>query len=101
VYPHHRRHYSRAGLRYETDLTDPEWAIIKPLLPDPARCGRPPVCSMREILNGIFHILRGGIAWRLIPEDLPPKSTAFGYFDRCRFRHDPAAKARPIMTSRT
>jgi putative transposase len=39
---------------------------------------------MREILNGIFYVLRGGIAWRLLPKDLPPKSTAFGYFSRWR-----------------
>jgi transposase len=39
---------------------------------------------MREILNGIFYVLRGGIAWRLLPKDLPPKSTVFGYFSRWR-----------------
>ncbi len=35
---------------------------------------------MREIVNGIFYVLRGGIAWRLLPKDLPPKSTVYGYF---------------------
>ena len=39
---------------------------------------------MREILNGVFTVLRGGIAWRLLPQDLPPKSTVFGYFSRWR-----------------
>jgi putative transposase len=33
--PTTRRQYSRDGLRYETDLTDAEWALIKPLLPEP------------------------------------------------------------------
>ena len=60
--PTTRRQHSRAGLRYETDLTDAEWTLIAPLLPDPAPCGRPAVWSMREILNGIFYVLRGGIA---------------------------------------
>lgn len=78
------RHHSRAGLRYETDLTDEEWAVIAPLMPEPALCGRPPVWTMREILNAIFYVLRGGIAWRLIPKDLPPRSTSFGYFARWR-----------------
>jgi transposase len=82
--PTTRRQHSRAGLRYETDLTDAEWAIIEPLLPEPAPYGRPPVWSRREILNGIFYILRGGIAWRLLPKDLPPKSTVFGYFSQWR-----------------
>ena len=79
-----RRHHSRAGLRYETDLTDAEWAVIAPFMPEPAACGRPATWTTREILNAIFYVLRGGIAWRLIPKDLPPKSTAFGYFSRWR-----------------
>jgi transposase len=82
--PTTRRQHSRVGLRYETDLTDAEWAVINPLMPEPAPCGRPPVWTTREILNAIFSVLRGGIAWRLIPKDLPPRSTAFGYFSRWR-----------------
>lgn len=39
---------------------------------------------MRDVLNAIFYVLRGGIAWRLIPKDLPPRSTAYGYFSRWR-----------------
>jgi len=82
--PATRRQHSRAGLRYETDLTDAEWAVIAPHMPEPALCGRPAIWTTREILNAIFYVLRGGIAWRLIPKDLPPKSTAFGYFSRWR-----------------
>ena len=82
--PTTRRQHSRASLRYETDLTDAEWAVIAPLMPKPTRCGRPPVWPMREILNAIFYVLRGGIAWRLIPKDLPPRSTTYGYFRRWR-----------------
>src|SRR5215204_5632539 len=82
--PATRRQHSRAGLRYETDLTDAEWAVIAPFMPEPAACGRPATWTTREILNAIFYVLRGGIAWRLIPKDLPPKSTAFGSFSRWR-----------------
>ncbi len=82
--PTTRRRHSRAGLRYETDLTNAEWAVVEPLLPEPSSCGRPPLWPMREILNGIFYVLRRGIAWRLLPNDLPPKSTVFGYFSRWR-----------------
>jgi transposase len=78
--PTTRRQYSRDGLRYETDLTDAEWALIEPLLPEPRTRGRPRRWSWREILNGIFYVLRGGIAWRLLPSDLPPKSTVFRWF---------------------
>ena len=82
--PTTRRQHSRAGLRYETDLTDAEWAVIGPLMPKPAPCGRPALWTMREVLNAIFYVLRGGIPWRLLPKDLPPRSTAFGYFSRWR-----------------
>src|SRR4051812_50187777 len=79
-----RRQYSRDGLRYETDLTDAEWALIELLLPEPHARGRPRRWSAREILNAIFYVLRGGIAWRLLPSDLPPKSTVFRWFSLWR-----------------
>jgi transposase len=75
-----RRQHSRTGLRYETDVTDAEWALIEPLLPPPPKCGRPRFWPMREIMNAIFYVLRGGIAWRLLPRDLPPKSTVYRWF---------------------
>ena len=83
--PTTRRQHSREGLRYETDLTDAEWAVIEPLLPPPSRRGRPPKWTQRQLLDAIFYVLRGGIAWSLPPKDLPPKSTVFGWF--CVFRN--------------
>ena len=82
--PATQRQHSREGLRYETDLTDAEWAVIEPLLPSPGKRGRPPKWTMREILDAIFYVLRGGVAWSLLPNDLPPKSTEFGWFSRFR-----------------
>jgi putative transposase len=64
-------------LRYQTDLTDAEWALLEPLLPEPCKRGRPRTWSLREILNGIFYVLRGGVAWRLLPSDLPPRTTVY------------------------
>ncbi len=61
-------------------MTDAEWRVIEPLLPPACPLGRPRLWSMREILYGIFHVMRGGIAWRLLPTDLPPKSAVYGYF---------------------
>jgi transposase len=84
--PTTRRHYSRVGLRYETDLTDAERAVIDPLLPEPLGQGRPQVWPRREIVNAIFFVLRGGIAWRLLPTDLPPKSTVFRWLALWRDR---------------
>ena len=82
--PTTRRQHSRVGLRSETDLTDAEWAVIEPLMPKPAPCGRPALWTTREVLKAIFYVLRGGISWRLIPKDLPPRSTTFGSFSRWR-----------------
>lgn len=83
--PATRRQHSRKGLRYETDLTDAEWAVIAPHLPA-QRCGRPRVWPMREIVNALFYVLRGGVGWRLLPSDLPPKSSVYGWFQLFRDR---------------
>ena len=82
--PTTRRHHSRQGLRYDTDLTDAEWALLEPYMPPACACGRPREWPLREVLNAIFYVLRGGIAWRLLPSDLPPKSTAFRWFSEWR-----------------
>src|ERR1044071_7040338 len=92
--PTTRDQYSRTALRYETDLTDAEWAIIEPHMPPPAKLGRPPDWTFREIIDGIFYILRGGIPWRLMPTDLPPWPPASGKSCR-RLAAGDSAKAGP------
>ncbi len=62
---------------YTTDLTDEEWQILKPLLPPDKSGGRPRKYPIREVLNGIQYVLRGGCAWRLMPHDLPHWQTAY------------------------
>jgi putative transposase len=71
-------------LRYETDLTDAEWALIEPFMPAPKARRRPRGWPLREVMYAIFYVLRGGISWRLLPRDLPPKSTVFGWFSLWR-----------------
>ena len=72
--------YDRNGLRYPSDLTDPEWALIAPLIPPAKRGGRKREVDVREILNGILYVLGTGCQWRALPKDLPPKSTVHNYF---------------------
>jgi len=67
---------------YDSDLTDREWEIIAPLLPKPSKLGRPATVDMREIVNGIFYILKNGCTWQNLPHDLPPYSTVYVYFQR-------------------
>jgi transposase len=82
--PTTRQRHSRDGLRYETDLTDAEWALIEPLLPEPQVRGRPRGWSLREVMNAIFYVLRGGVAWRLLPKDFPPRTTVYRWFSSWR-----------------
>jgi transposase len=67
-------------LAYTTDLTDEEWQILAPLLPAEKSGGRPRKYPLREVINGIQYILRGGCAWRLMPHDLPHWQTAYQTF---------------------
>src|SRR5215207_6357532 len=78
--PTTRRHHSRTGLRYASDLTDAEWALLEPLLPPPRDHGRPRAWPLREVVNAISYILRSGCPWRLLPSDFPPWRTVYRWF---------------------
>jgi putative transposase len=67
---------------YTTDLTDPEWAIIQPLLPVKTGKGRNQEVPLREIVNAIFYWLRTGCQWRLLPNDFPPHDTVFYHYNK-------------------
>jgi putative transposase len=54
--------------------------LIRPYVPAAKPGGRPEVYPKREILNGIFYLLRTGCAWRLLPHDLPPWRIVYYYF---------------------
>jgi len=79
--PEHRRAAERRGLRYPSDLTDDEWALVELLIPPAKRGGRKRSVDVREVLNGIFYVLWTGCQWTALPKDLPPKSTVYDYLD--------------------
>jgi transposase len=62
------------------DLTDAEWAVIAPLLPNKPR-GVPRV-EDRRVLNGIFWTLRTGSPWRDLPERYGPYTTVYNRYNR-------------------
>jgi transposase len=70
-----RAKYNRDHLRYPSDLTDAEWALIEPLIPPAKKGGNKRTVDVRAIVNGIMYILSTGCQWRYIPKDLPPRST--------------------------
>ena len=77
----HRRVADRKCLRYPSDLSDAEWALVEPLIPPAKHGGRKRSVNVREVLNGIFYVLSTGCQWPALPKDLPPKSTVYDYFD--------------------
>jgi transposase len=64
---------------YSSDLTDAEWALLAPFIPPALPGGRPRSTEMREVLDAIFYILRGGCAWRLLPHEFPKWKTVYHY----------------------
>src|SRR3954465_548097 len=74
-----RQAHERRGLRYPSDLTDAEWALVEPFIPPARRGGRKRTVDVREVLNGILYVLATGCPWRALPKDLPPKSTVHDY----------------------
>ena len=66
--------------RYPSDLTDAQWARLEPLLPTVRPGGRPRAHPLREVVDALRYVLRGGIAWRALPHDYPPWQTVYHYF---------------------
>ena len=82
--PSTRKQRIRKTNRYQTDVTDEEWHVIEPHLPAANSTGRPRAWPMREIINGIFYVMRAGCPWRLLPSDLPPWNTIYCWFAKFR-----------------
>ena len=76
----------RHGVYPTSSLTDAQWAILEPLLPPPGntagRGGRPEAHCRRLVLDAVFYLVRGGIAWRQLPADFPPATTVYAIFVR-------------------
>jgi len=93
-----RGRYDRSKLRYPSDLTDQEWAIISPLIPPAKRGGNKRTVVVREIVERLMYVLGTGCQslptghsknareGASMPKDLPPRSTVNGYF--YRWNHD-------------
>ena len=79
-----RAKYRRPLRRFESDLTDAEWARLSPLLPAPSRTGRPRQVDLREVVNALLYQLMTGCQWRALPPCFPKPSTVRYYFYRWR-----------------
>src|SRR3954463_1682664 len=77
-----RARYDRSKLRYPSDVTDEEWALVAPLIPPPKPGGNKRTRDMREVVNGLMDVLSTGCQWRAIPKDLAPPRMGSRYFYR-------------------
>jgi len=75
-----QRQYRRDGLRYASDTTDEEWAVMEPFMPPAESRGRPRTTVLRAVVNAIFYIAQTGCQWRMLPKDFPPFTTVQRYF---------------------
>lgn len=70
-------------MSYPSNLTNKEWKIIEPYVRQ-GKMGRPRDHDIRDVINAIFYIVRGGNQWRMIPKDFPNWKTVYDYFLRWR-----------------
>jgi transposase len=86
--PAHRGSVARpaCGFYPSSSMTDAQWALLEPLLPPPGNTGghggRPEKHPRRRVLDAIFYVVRGGIAWAALPAEFPPAKTVYGVFRR-------------------
>ena len=71
---------------YNSCLTEAQWAYLKPMLPKPAKRGRPRT-DLRRILDAILYVVKGGIPWRYLPTDFPPWKTVYHVFRKWTLNH--------------
>ena len=66
--------------KYETDLTDEQWAVIKPLFVNM----RNRKWEKRELVNAVLYLVKTGCQWRNLPHDFPPVFTVHSFYRRAR-----------------
>jgi putative transposase len=67
---------------YPSDLTEEQWELLRPLLPENHGSGQPTKVELREVLNALLYMKQTGCQWRYLPHDFPPRSTVFYYFEK-------------------
>ena len=77
----HRLAADRSCLRYPSDLSDAEWAIVARMIARARHGGRKRSVNVREVLNGIFYVLWTGCEWKALRKDLRRKSTVHDYLE--------------------
>ena len=79
-----REKHDRSWLRYASDPTEAEWALVQPFMPRPNRLGRPRRTNLREIWRAIQYMAATGCQWAQLPKEFPPFTTVQYYFYQLR-----------------
>ena len=77
--------------RYPSDLTDAQWAVLRPqaeavMAQLRQATGRPMVHALRAMLDAVFYVVRNGVEWRALPADFPPWEAVYAFFQRWNAR---------------
>lgn len=64
---------------FASDLSDAQWEFLEPMLPKPARTGRPRT-PLRRIIDALLYLAKAGCQWSLLPKSFPPYKTVFHVF---------------------
>ncbi len=76
-----RKTYKRPGGGFPSDVTDGEWAVLGPLIPDATPGGRARKTDMRSVMNAVLFLLPISCPWRYLPRDgFPSRSTVYNIF---------------------
>jgi putative transposase len=71
---------------YPSDVTDTEWTIVGPLIPEPKTNGRRATISRRALLNAMFYVTKTGCGWEWLPHDFPNFKTVYHSFRLWRLK---------------
>ena len=83
---------------YPSDLTDEEWDSIKELIPDAKPGGRRRELCMRQVLNAIFYVTKGGIQGRMLPQDYPKLEERLSLLSTMASEWGMGADSRPLAS---
>ena len=67
---------------YPSDLSDAEWDLIKNEFEPPSKRGSGHKHPKKAIVDAILYVLKGGIPWRLMPNDFPTWQTVYDHFSK-------------------
>lgn len=74
------------AMKYPTDLSDAQWALLEPLTGRSDPRGAVRQYSMREIINAILYLNKTGCQWRMLPQHFPPWPCVYDHYRRLRLR---------------